>query len=188
MAGNTSQQTLSPERQEALLKLLGERFEKNKARHEGILWDVVLKKLSENPKALWSISRMEETGGEPDVVGVEGGRYCFCDCSAESPQGRRNICYDRAALESRKKFKPETSAVDMAQQMGIELLTEEQYRNLQRLGEYDTKTSCWIATPEHIRKLGGALFCDRRYDTVFVYHNGADSYYAVRGFRGRILI
>jgi len=188
MAGNTSQQTLPPERQEMLLKLLGERFEKNKARHEGISWDVVLKKLSENPTALWSISQMEKTGGEPDVVGFEGAGIVFCDCSKETPEGRRNVCYDRAALESRKKFKPETSAMDMAQEMGIELLTETQYRALQQLGEFDLKTSSWIATPESVRSLGGALFCDRRYDTVFVYHNGAESYYAVRGFRGRIVV
>lgn len=188
MAGNIPQNTLPPEQKEALLKTLGERFRKNNARHEGITWEDVLTKLAQNPNALWSISEMERTGGEPDVIGAEGSKIIFCDCSKESPEGRRNVCYDRAALESRKKFKPPHSAVEMAAEMGIELLSEEQYRDLQKLGEFDTKTSSWIITPEQIRKLGGALFCDRRYDTVFVYHNGADSYYAVRGFRGRILI
>lgn len=188
MTGNIPQKTLPPEQQEALLKTLGGRFEKNKARHENISWEDVLTKLALNPTAIWSISRMEETGGEPDVIGSEGLKIIFCDCSKESPEGRRNVCYDRAALESRKKFKPQNNAVDMADEMGIELLSEEQYRDMQKLGEFDTKTSSWITTPEQIRKLGGALFCDRRYDTVFVYHNGADSYYAVRGFRGRILI
>jgi hypothetical protein len=177
---------LSPEQQEALLKVLKARFEKNKNRHKSINWDKVQTRLEEHPAQLWSLDEMERTGGEPDVVGFDQktGAYIFYDCSTESPKGRRSICYDDEALASRKEHKPADSAVAMAADMGIELLTEEQYRELQQLGDFDLKTSSWIVTPEAIRKLGGALFCDRRYDTVFVYHNGAESYYAARGFRG----
>jgi hypothetical protein len=177
---------LSPEQREELLKILKARFENNMKRHEGFEWTEVQAKLEANAGKLWSLNAMEATGGEPDVVGYdkETGEYVFIDCSAESPKGRRSICYDREALESRKEHRPENSAADMAAAMGIELLTEEQYRELQKLGEFDTKTSSWIKTPDNIRTLGGALFCDRRYDTVFVYHNGAESYYAARGFRG----
>jgi hypothetical protein len=179
---------LSPEQQKELINTLKARFEKNDNRHAGIEWDAVQIKLEVDADKLWSLSEMERTGGEPDVVGFDKttGEYLFFDCSAESPKSRRSICYDRAALESRKEFKPENSAVEMAAAMGIELLTEEQYRDLQKLGNFDTKTSSWIVTPAEIRKLGGALFCDRRYNTVFVYHNGAESYYAARGFRGFI--
>ncbi|WP_099477234.1 DUF4256 domain-containing protein [Paenibacillus ihbetae] len=177
---------LSPEQREELLQTLKARFEKNMSRHPGLEWADVQAKLEANPEKLWSLHEMEETGGEPDVVGHDGktGEYLFYDCSAESPKGRRSVCYDREALESRKEHKPKNSAVEMAAAMGIELLTEEQYRELQQLGNFDMKTSSWVITPERIRKLGGALFCDRRYDTVFVYHNGAESYYAARGFRG----
>ena len=159
-------------------------------RHQGLEWAAVQAKLEANPEKLWSLSEMERTGGEPDVVGHDKktGEYIFYDCSAESPNGRRSVCYDRAALESRKANKPENNAVDMAAAMGIELLTEEQYRALQKLGDFDTKTSSWVNTPADIRKLGGALFCDRRYDPVFVYHNGAESYYAARGFRGSLRV
>jgi len=159
-------------------------------RHEGVEWDKVEAKLEANPAKLWSLSEMERTGGEPDVVGSDKktGEYIFYDCSAESPKGRRSVCYDRAALEARKEHKPADSAIDMAAAMGIEILTEEQYRALQKLGAFDLKTSSWIMTPAAIRKLGGALFCDRRYDTVFTYHNGADSYYAARGFRGSLSV
>lgn len=177
---------LSPEQQEVLLKVLKARFEKNKNRHKSINWDKVQTRLEAHPAQLWSLDEMERTGGEPDVVGFDQktGAYIFYDCSAESPKGRRSICYDHEALASRKEHKPANSAVEMAADMGIELLTEEQYRELQQLGNFDLKTSSWIVTPEAIRKLGGALFCDRRYDTVFLYHNGAESYYAARGFRG----
>jgi hypothetical protein len=170
--------------------VLKARFEKNMSRHEGLAWARVQTKLEANAEKLWSLSEMERSGGEPDVVAQDGrtGEYVFCDCSAESPKGRRSLCYDREALESRKQHKPVNNALDMAAGMGVELLTEEQYRELQRLGEFDTKTSSWIRTPSHIRKLGGALFCDRRYDTVFVYHNGAESYYAARGFRGSLRV
>jgi len=179
---------LSPEQRNELLSLLKARFEKNKNRHLGIEWAAVQIRLEADVEKLWSLNEMERTGGEPDVVGFDEatGEYIFFDCSAESPKGRRSICYDQEALESRKEFKPENSAIEMAAAMGIELLTEEQYRYLQQLGNFDTKTSSWIVTPTEVRKLGGALFCDRRYNTVFVYHNGAESYYAARGFRGCI--
>jgi hypothetical protein len=162
------------------------RFEKNMDRHKGVKWAEVEKKLKDNPEKILSLSEMERTGGEPDVIDFDKktGEYIFYDCSPESPDGRRNVCYDREALDSRKHYKPENNAINMAADMGIELLTEEQYRELQKLGTFDTKTSSWIKTPPEIRKLGGALFCDRRYNHVFVYHNGAESYYAVRGFRG----
>lgn len=181
---------LSPEQRELLLSTLKERFEKNRNRHENLEWDQVQAKLEVNADKLWSLHDMEVTGGEPDVVGydAETAEYIFYDCSTESPKGRRSVCYDREALESRKKHKPENSAIDMANAMGIELLTEEQYRELQTLGAFDLKTSSWVQTPENIRKLGGAIFCDRRYDTVFMYHNGADSYYAARGFRGMLRV
>lgn len=181
---------LSPDQREGLLKTLKTRFEKNMSRHAGLEWAGVQAKLEANPDKLWPLHEMEATGGEPDVVGYDSktGEYIFYDCSAESPKGRRSVCYDREALESRKEHKPKNSAVDMAAAMGIELLTEEQYRELQQLGNFDMKTSSWVLTPERIRKLGGALFCDRRYDTVFVYHNGAESYYAARGFRGSLRV
>jgi hypothetical protein len=179
---------LSPKQREELLRVLKARFEKNMNRHKGLAWAQVQAKLECNPEKLWSLSEMERTGGEPDVIGHDKktGEYIFCDCSAESPNGRRSLCYDREALESRKEHKPENSAIDVAAAMGIELLTEEEYRELQKLGDFDRKTSSWVKTPSVIRKLGGALFCDRRYDTVFVYHNGAESYYAARGFRGSL--
>ena len=175
---------------EELLRTLKARFEKNMNRHKGLEWAKVQAKLEANTEKLWSLNEMERTGGEPDVVGHDKktGEYIFYDCSAESPKGRRSICYDHEALESRKEHKPENSAIEMATDMGIELLTEEQYRELQQLGNFDTKTSSWIITLSGIRKLGGALFCDRRYDTVFVYHNGAESYYAARGFRGSLRV
>ena len=177
---------LSLKQRENLLKVLLARFEKNMNRHPDLAWAKVQAKLEASPGKLWSLSEMERTGGEPDVVAVDkkSGEFVFYDCSAESPKGRRSVCYDREAWESRKENKPENTAMDMAVEMGIEMLTEEQYRELQKLGEFDTKTSSWIVTPAAIRKLGGALFCDRRYDHVFVYHNGADSYYSARGFRG----
>ena len=173
-----------------LLSTLKARFEKNMNRHEGVDWARVQARLEANPEKLWSLNEMETTGGEPDVVGhdQQTGEYIFYDCSAESPKGRRSICYDREALEARKEHKPKDSAMDMANAMRIEMLTEEQYRQLQKLGEFDTKTSSWIKTPADIRKLGGALYCDRRYSHVFVYHNGADSYYAARGFRGCLMV
>jgi hypothetical protein len=176
--------------QEALLQALKARFEKNMHRHKGIAWDKVRAKLEGKPAALRSLREMEVTGGEPDVIGRDSGAdgYLFCDCSAESPVGRRSVCYDREALESRKEHKPKGSAVEMAATMGIDLLTEEQYRALQKLGEFDTKTSSWIKTSSDVRALGGALFCDRRYGKVFVYHNGAQSYYAARGFRGTLRV
>lgn len=181
---------LSPEQQEELLKILKTRFEKNMNRHNGLEWAKVQTKLETNTEKLWSLYEMERTGGEPDVVGFdkEIGEFIFYDCSPESPKGRRSVCYDREALESRKNHKPQNNAIDMARDMGIEILSEEQYRELQKLGHFDTKTSSWVKTPENIRKLGGAIFCDRRYDTVFVYHNGADSYYASRGFRGSLRV
>jgi hypothetical protein len=181
---------LTAKQREELLGALKTRFEKNMNRHEGVEWDKVKAKLEANPAKLWSLSEMERTGGEPDVVGSDKktGEYIFYDCSAESPKGRRSVCYDRAALEARKEHKPADSAIDMAAAMGIEILTEEQYRALQKLGAFDLKTSSWIMTPAAIRKLGGALFCDRRYDAVFTYHNGADSYYAARGFRGSLSV
>ena len=176
---------MSPEQREAALGALKARFERNMNRHKGLEWAQVQAKLEANAERLGSLNEMERTGGEPDVIGRDSktGEYIFCDCSAESPKGRRSLCYDREALDSRKENKPENSAVDVAAAMGIELLTEEQYRALQNLGKFDTKTSSWVKTPSDIRKLGGALFCDRRYNTVFVYHNGAESYYAARGFR-----
>jgi len=178
--------TLSKKQREELLKALKARFEKNVNRHKGLAWDEVQAKLQANAEKLWSLNEMERTGGEPDVVGQDKktGEYIFYDCSPESPKGRRSICYDLEALQSRKEHKPADNAKDLAAAMGIELLTEEQYRGLQKLGEFDTKTSSWVKTPPDIRRLGGALFCDRRFDTVFVYHNGAESYYAGRGFRG----
>ena len=177
---------LSSEQRQDLLKVLKDRFEKNMNRHQGLEWTKVRAKLEANPSKLWSLNEMESTGGEPDVVGQDEktGEIIFYDCSAESPEGRRNTCYDRAAWEARKANKPPHNAMDMAAAMGIEILTEEQTRELQKLGEFDTKTSSWIKTPAEIRKLGGALFIDRRFNTIFVYHNGADSYYAARGFRG----
>ena len=183
-------QDLSPEQSEDLLKTLKARFEKNMNRHKSLEWANVQARLEANPQKLWSLREMERTGGEPDVVGhdKETGDYIFYDCSPESPKGRRSLCYDREALESRKEHKPKDSAVNVAAAMGIELLAEEQYRELQKLGEFDTKTSNWVKTPPAIRKLGGALFCDRRFDTVFVYHNGAESYYAARGFRGSLKV
>lgn len=173
-----------------LLRVLQARFEKNMRRHPGVEWDQVRSRLEASPAALRSLAAMEESGGEPDVIGPadKSGKFTFCDCSAESPAGRRSLCYDRAALDSRKENKPQGSAVEMAADMGIDLLTEEQYRALQTLGEFDTKTSSWITTPPDVRALGGALFCDRRYGKVFVYHNGAQSYYAARAFRGSISV
>jgi hypothetical protein len=187
---NDHKNDLSPERGEELLRVLKARFEKNINRHKGLEWAKIQAKLEANPEKLWSLNEMERTGGEPDVVGHEEktGEYIFYDCSAESPKGRRNICYDREALDSRKEFKPEDTAMDMAIAMGIEILTEEQYRELQGLGDFDTKTSSWLKTPPEIRKLDGAIFGDRRYDHVFVYHNGASSYYGVRGFRGSLRV
>ena len=181
---------LSFEQREELFRVLKARFEKNMDRHEGIDWVKVQEKLEANAEKLWSLNEMETTGGEPDVVGHDekNDEYIFYDCSAESPKGRRSVCYDRKALEARKKHKPEISAMDMAAAMGIEILTEDEYRELQKLGHFDMKTSSWVQTPDHIRKLGGAIFCDRRYDTVFMYHNGADSYYAARGFRGSLRV
>ncbi|TDL31080.1 DUF4256 domain-containing protein [Jeotgalibacillus sp. S-D1] len=177
---------LSTEQSEELLKVLKNRFEKNMNRHEGLEWTDIQVKLEQNADKLWSLNEMEKTGGEPDVIGYEEDKeiYLFCDCSAESPKYRRSFCYDHAALESRKKNKPENNAVDVASSMGVEILTEQQYRALQKLGEFDLKTSSWVQTPPEIRKLGGALFCDRRFGHVFLYHNGAESYYAARGFRG----
>ena len=181
---------LSPEPREKLLKTLRDRFEKNMNRHKGLEWAKVQVRLETNVEILWSLNEMERTGGEPDVVGFDkkNGEYIFYDCCAQSPYGRRNVCYDREGQEARKAFKPKNNAIDMAASIGIELLTEEQYRKLQKLGNFDTKTSSWVKTSSAIRKLGGALFCDRRYGNVFVYHNGADSYYASRGFRGSIRV
>ena len=181
---------LSTKQSEELLNTLKARFEQNMNRHKGLEWTKVQAKLEADREKLWSLNEMEMTGGEPDVVGYNNktGKYIFYDCSAESPKGRRSLCYDYEALESRKEHKPKDSAVNMADDMGIELLTEEQYRELQQLGEFDTRTSGWVATPAAIRKLGGAVFCDRRYDTVFLYHNGAESYYAARGFRGSLIV
>ncbi|MNE44498.1 hypothetical protein D3C80_1387280 [compost metagenome] len=181
---------LLPEQQEELLSVLKARFEKNMNRHKGLEWAKVQAKLKSNTEKLWSLNEMERTGGEPDVVGYDKktDEYIFYDCSAESPKGRRSVCYDREALESRKEHKPENSAIDMASTMGVSILTEEQYRELQQLGNFDTKTSSWILTPSAIRKLGGGIFADYRYGTVFVYHNGAESYYAARGFRGSLRV
>ena len=192
---NSNKKKLSPAQSEELLSILKDRFEKNRMRHKGIEWATIQTKLQANPDKLWSLNEMERTGGEPDVVlpiaiinDKKTGEYTFYDCSSESPKGRRSLCYDDDALESRKENKPKDSAIDMAAAMGIEILTEEQYRELQKLGNFDTKTSSWVKTPSDIRKPGGAIFCDRRYDTVFVYHNGAESYYAARGFRGSLRI
>ena len=181
---------MKKQEQQELLRTLEVRFKKNMHLHRGMAWPEIQARLEGSPAALRSLREMESTGGEPDVIGrdAESGMYVFCDCSAESPTGRRSVCYDQEALASRKEHKPEGSAVDMATAMGIELLTEEHYRALQQLGEFDTKTSSWVNTPSAIRKLGGALFCDRRYDTIFVYHNGAESYYAARGFRGALRV
>jgi len=181
-----SAKDMNAKQREELLRVLNARFEKNMNRHKGLEWAKVQAKLEANPEKLWSLNEMERTSGEPDVVGYDKktGEYIFYDCSAESPKGRRSVCYDREALESRKEFKPKDTAMDMAVAMGIEILTEEQYRELQKLGDFDTKTSSWLKTPSEIRKLGGAIFADRRYDHIFVYHNGAESYYAARGFRG----
>jgi len=181
---------LSPEQAEELLSALKARFEKYTSRHKGLEWAKVQASLETKREKLWSLNEMERTGGEPDVVAYDKktGEYIFYDCAAESPKGRRSLCYDHEALESRKEHKPKNSALGMAAAMGIEILTEEQYRELQQLGKFDTKTSSWVQTPADIRKLGGALFCDRRYDTVFLYHNGAESYYAARGFRGSLRV
>jgi hypothetical protein len=186
----TSKKDLSAKQREELLVALEVRFEKNMKRHKGLEWVNVQAKLSANTEKLWSLHEMERTGGEPDVVGYDKktGEYIFYDCSAESPKDRRSFCYDSEALASRKENKPKNSAMDMAATMGIELLSEEEYRELQKLGEFDTKTSSWVQTPSDIRELGGALFCDRRYNTVFLYHNGAESYYAARGFRGSLRV
>ena len=181
---------MSPKEREELLRALKARFEKHTGRHRGLEWGAVQARLESNPDKLWSLNEMERTGGEPDVVGHDKktGEYVFFDCSAESPNGRRSVCYDRDALESRKEHKPKNSAVDMATAMGIEILREEQYRFLQAVGQFDTKTSSWVKTPPEIRRLGGAIFCDRRYDHVFLYHNGAESYYAARAFRGALKV
>jgi hypothetical protein len=185
-----SNATLSKQQHEELLGTLQARFEKNMNRHKGLEWPQVQAKLEANAEKLWSLHEMERTGGEPDVIGHDQktDEYIFYDCSVESPKDRRSLCYDRQALDSRKENKPRGNALDLATAMGIELLTEEQYRELQKLGNFDTKTSSWVKTPSNIRKLGGALFCDRRYDTVFLYHNGAESYYAARGFRGALRV
>ena len=181
---------MKAQQRDELLRALKARFEKNLNRHTGIDWAKVQARLEANIEKLRSLNEMEKTGGEPDIVGFDkrAGEYIFYDCSAESPKDRRSVCYDREALDSRKEHKPENNAIDMAAAMGIELLTEAQYRELQKLGKFDTKTSSWVKTPSNIRKLGGALFCDRRYDTVFIYHNGAQSYYAARGFRGMLRV
>ena len=190
MKTKTAKPKLSPQQGGLLLKALEARFDKNMNRHRGLEWSKVAARLEADADKLWSLSEMERTGGEPDVVGHDKktGEYILYDCSAESPKGRRSLCYDREALEARKENKPKGSATDLAAAMGIELLTEEEYRELQKLGEFDTKTSSWVKTPSDIRRLGGALFCDRRYDTVFVYHNGAESYYAARAFRGSLRV
>lgn len=190
MKNNPNDQKLSPEERESFFDGLKARFEKNGNRHPGLAWAKIQAKLAASPEKLWSLHEMERTGGEPDVIGYDEktGDYIFVDCSAETPAGRRNLCYDQAALESRKEFKPQDSAMAMAEAMGVELLTEEHYRALQKLGNFDTKTSSWLKTPPEIRKLGGAIFADRRYDHVFVYHNGASSYYGVRGFRASLRV
>lgn len=182
--------TLPQERIVTLFGVLEDRFTKNMERHKGLDWATIQTKLETLPRKLWSLNEMEETGGEPDVIGYDQKtkEYIFCDCAKESPKGRRSLCYDREALNSRKEHKPQNSAIDMATEMGIEILTEEQYKELQSLGKFDLKTSSWIKTPDAIRKLKGALFCDRRYDHVFTYHNGAESYYAARGFRGSLSV
>jgi len=181
---------LSQEQVMELINILKMRFEKNMIRHKDIDWENIQTKLEVSAEKIWSLNEMEKTGGEPDVVSFDNttGEFIFYDCSPETPKGRRSLCYDRQALESRKQFKPENNALDMAAEMGIEVLTEEEYKELQKMGNFDLKTSSWVKTPNEIRKLGGALFCDRRYDTVFLYHNGADSYYGVRGFRGSLRV
>ena len=190
MKKKSSERKLPATRQQELLETLKSRFEKNPGRHPGLRWKDVEERLEANAEKLWSLNEMETSGGEPDVVGHDQktGEYVFCDCAAQTPKGRRSICYDHEALESRKEHKPKDSAMAMAAAMGIELLSEEQYRQLQQLGEFDTTTSSWVKTPSDVRRLGGALFCDRRYNKVFVYHNGAESYYAARGFRGELRI
>jgi hypothetical protein len=190
MSNAETKKELSPEQRGELLRALKVRFEKNMNRHKGLEWEKVQAKLEAKAENLRSLNEMERTGGEPDVVGhdIKTGEYIFYDCSAESPKDRRSVCYDREALESRKEFKPKDTAMDMAAAMGIEILTEEQYRELQKFGNFDTKTSSWVKTPFEIRRLGGAIYADRRYDHVFVYHNGAESYYAVRGFRGSLRV
>lgn len=190
MTAKTTKKSISAEEKKNLTALLKNRFEKNMQRHKDLAWDKVAARLENNNEKLWSLNEMEKTGGEPDVTGYDKktGEYVFADCSAESPKERRSLCYDREALNARKEHKPRSSAMEMAAEMGIELLSEEQYRDMQRLGKFDLKTSSWIQTPEGIRKLGGAVFCDRRYDHVFTYHNGAESYYAARGFRGSLKV
>jgi hypothetical protein len=190
MSNTETKKELLPKQREQLLRALKARFEKNMNRHKSLEWAKILAKLEANTEKLWSLNEMERTGGEPDVVGFDKQteEYIFYDCSLESPKDRRNVCYDREALESRKEFKPKDTSIDMAAAMGIEILTEEQYREMQKLGNFDTKTSSWLKTPSEIRKLGGAIFADRHYDHVFVYHNGAPSYYSVRGFRGSLRV
>lgn len=190
MRGTKAGRQLSPDRREELLGMLKARFEKNLGRHRGLQWAGVKARLEANAEKLWSLNEMEDTGGEPDVVGHDKktGEYVFFDCSVESPDGRRSVCYDREGLDSRKEHKPKDTAMDMAAALGIEILTEEQYRELQKLGDFDTKTSSWVKTPDDIRKLGGALYCDRRYGRVFVGHNGAQSYYGTRAFRGSLRV
>lgn len=185
-----SKKKLTADQRDALLKTLKARFEKNMRRHKGIDWSKVQERVEAHPAKLWSLNEMEETGGEPDVIGFDkkSGEITFCDCAPESPKGRRSTCYDYEALQSRKEHKPKTSAIDMANEIGITLLTEAQYRALQELGEFDLKTSSWVKTPDDIRELGGAIFCDRRYNKVFMYHNGAESYYGARGFRGILVV
>jgi len=186
----STKKDLLPKQCEELLNILKTRFEKNMNRHKDLKWGNIMAKLEKNSGKLWSLNEMERTGGDPDVVGYDNktGEYIFYDCSAESPADRRSLCYDRTALDARKENKPKDNAVDVAASMGIELISEEQYRELQKLSEFDLKTSSWVKTPDNIRKLGGAIFCDRRYNTVFVYHNGAESYYAARGFRGSLRV
>lgn len=186
----SNKKSLTQKQRDILLKTLKERFEENMDRHKGLKWSDVQAKLEKSATQMWSLNEMENSGGEPDVIGLEKktGAFIFCDCSAESPKERRSVCYDRKALNSRKEHKPKNSALDLAAEMGIEILTEEQYRELQTLGEFDLKTSSWVLTPPEIRKLGGAIFCDRRYDHIFTYHNGAESYYAARGFRGLLKV
>jgi hypothetical protein len=186
----TNKKKLAPKQREELLKTLKLRFEKNMNRHKGLKWAAIEEKLKASPGKLWSLNEMEETGGEPDVVGYDkkSGEFIFYDCSAESPKGRRSLCYDRKAWQARKEHKPDNNAMDVAEDMGIEILSEEQYRELQEIGNFDSKSSSWVLTPPAIRKHGGAIFCDRRYDHVFTYHNGADSYYAARGFRGLLRV
>jgi hypothetical protein len=190
MSDIKNKKELSQTEHDGLIKTLKARFEKNTSRHKGIGWNELQAKLEANPEKLWSLNEMERTGGEPDLVGRDNrtGEFLFYDCSAETPGGRRNVCYDRDALDARKSFRPENNALDMATSIGIEILTEEEYRDLQKLGSFDLKTSSWIKTPSDVRKLGGALFADRRYGRVFIYHNGAPSYYGSRGFRGSVRV